>query len=100
MLKITMEDGPGTTTLRLEGRVEGPWVKELRQAWNSLDGALGSKKLSVDLRGVTHMCTEGKDVLAEIHRKTGAELIADTPMTKYFAEEAKRRSGKATKEGA
>jgi hypothetical protein len=30
----------------------------------------------------------GRRLLAEIHAKTGAEFLADTPMTKYFAEEA------------
>ena len=30
----------------------------------------------------------GRHLLAEIHTKSGAEFLADTPMTKYFAEEA------------
>jgi anti-anti-sigma regulatory factor len=32
MLKITqIADGPGLTTLRVEGRLVGPWVKELHR---------------------------------------------------------------------
>jgi hypothetical protein len=34
------------------------------------------------------MDTNGRNLLAEIHAETGAEFLADTPMTKYFAEEA------------
>jgi hypothetical protein len=52
--------------------------------------SLGPRKLSVDLRGITFMDAAGRHVLAEIHDGTGAEFLADTPMTKYFAEEAMR----------
>jgi hypothetical protein len=36
------------------------------------------------------MDAAGRHLLAEIHAKTGADFLADTPMTKYFAEEAMR----------
>ena len=45
-----------------------------------------SKKLVVDLCGVIHMDSEARRLLAEIHKRTGADLLADTPMTKYFAD--------------
>ena len=98
LLKISVDQNPEEATLRLEGRVTGPWVDEFKKAWASLCDSLGRKKLWIDLRGVTHMNTDGKQVLAEIHSKTGAEFIADTPMTKYFADEARR--GKKTEEVA
>lgn len=62
--------------------------------------SLGSRKLWVDLRGVTQMNVEAREVLAEIHQKTGAKMLADTPMTKYFAEEARRPKGSRTSEEA
>ncbi len=34
------------------------------------------------------MDTSGRQLLAEIHAKTGADFIADRPLTKYYAEEA------------
>jgi len=43
------------------------------------------------------MNADARQVLAEIHKRTGADLLADTPMTKYFAEEA-RRNGQNIKE--
>ena len=67
-------------------------MDELRQAWNSLRNIPGSKKLKIDLRGVLHLSSEGRHVLAEIHKSSGAEFIADTPMTKYFADEARGAS--------
>ena len=95
-LRITIYEGPESLRLKLEGRATGPSVGEFYRTWQSLGSALQSRKLVVDLRGVIHMDSEAVRLLAEIHEKTGAELLANTPMTKYFAEEAHRQS----KEGA
>jgi anti-anti-sigma regulatory factor len=98
-LRITIHEEPQTSTLRVEGRLAGLHVGELDRTWRSVAASLGSKKLRVDLCGVTHIDLNGRQVLADIHRGTGAEFVADNPMTKYFAEEA-RCSGKGTEEEA
>ena len=77
--------------MRLDGRVVGPWVDEFRRAWHSLAAGLGSRRLKVDLRGVTHMNADARRVLADIHYTTGADFLTDSPLTQYFAEEARRR---------
>lgn len=90
-MRITIqEEAPTSITLKIEGRVTGPKVPELHRAWQDLATSLGSRRLSVDLRGVTFIDLAGRSVLAEIHNKTNADFLADTPMTKYFADEAKR----------
>ena len=33
---------------------------------------------------------DGRRALADIHEATGAKFVADTPMTKYFAAQARR----------
>ena len=89
-LKLTTHEEPESVTLRIEGRVVGPWAEELDRAWRSLVGSVGSKKLQIDLRGIVHMSADGRRILAEIHKETGARFLADNPMTKYFADEARR----------
>lgn len=89
-MKITIDEGPATTTLRLEGRIAGAWADALRESWNSLMDS-GSKALVIDLCGVTHVDSAGKETLADMYQQTGARFLADTPMTKYFAEEAVRQ---------
>jgi len=91
-VRITIQDADKVVTLKIEGRVADPFTSELNRSWQELAASLGSRKLSIDLRGVTFMDTTGRHLLAEIHAKTGAEFLADTPMTKYFAEEAKQGS--------
>lgn len=76
-------------TLKLEGKVVGPWVHELDRTWRSVAGSLGAKRLLVDLRGVTSIDVDGNRALADIHHATSAQFIADNPMTKHFAEQAR-----------
>jgi anti-anti-sigma regulatory factor len=97
MLRITIHDEPDAVRLQLEGKVTGGLVSEFDRTWRSLAPSLGSKKLIVDLREVIHMDAEARGLLAEIHKKTGADFIANTPMAKYFADEARRRSKREEK---
>ena len=97
LLRISVDERDNTTWLKLEGRVTGIWAKEFERTWREMVlGAAGkatrdARKFGVDLRGVTHMDAHARGVLSEIHRETGAEFLADSPITKFFAEEA--RSG-------
>jgi anti-anti-sigma regulatory factor len=94
-VRITINEGPEVTTMKLEGRIVEPWIDEVRRAWRSLAGSLGARKLVVDLCGVTHASADGRQLLADMHHETQAEFIADSPMTKFFAEEARKAEGEA-----
>jgi anti-anti-sigma factor len=98
-LRITVQENPDVTTLKLEGRVIGPSTAEFKRAWETLALSLGSKRLLVDLSGVTHMDADGTRVLAEIHKETNADFLADTPMNKYIVQTAKRMGRGQSKEG-
>jgi hypothetical protein len=97
MLRISTQDGSGDVTLKLEGKVIGDWAKELEHVWATLKPSLGKRKLRLDIRGVTFLDLKGKHVLQEIFDLTGAVILADLPLTKQFAAEAKlgheRRDG-------
>jgi ABC-type transporter Mla MlaB component len=86
MLRITANDSPRVLTFRLEGRLEGPWVRELEQCWRSmLDGA-NRPTVRVDLTDVTHVDTAGKAQLAKMHEH-GAQFIAGDCVTKAVVAE-------------
>ena len=90
-MRVTIHQQEGeNVTLRIEGKVAGLLVPELDRAWKDLAPSLRAKRLRVDLRGVTHVDATGQNLLAEIYADTGAEFMADTPLTKYFAELAQR----------
>ncbi|MBZ5541061.1 MAG: hypothetical protein LAN61_11145 [Acidobacteriia bacterium] len=91
-LRITIKENPRALTMKLEGRIAGPWVSEVSQAWQSLAPSLGIRKLSLDLSGVTYVNPDGVQLLKEIYETTHAEFLTDSPLTKYFAEEAMQRT--------
>jgi len=86
---IHRSDGKGVM-MRIEGKIAGPSISALEQAWRDLEPSLGQRKLLVDLRGVTYVDDAGRNLLAEISEATGAEFVGDTPLTKYYAEGAKQ----------
>ena len=74
--------------MKLEGRLIGPWVEECRRAWLALESWRATKKLALDLCGVTFVDEPGIALLREICRSTGAELLTSSPLSKHFAEQA------------
>ncbi len=91
MLRITAHDNPRVLTLRLEGRLEGPWAAELEKCWKATLASLCKPTVRVDLTGVTFIDSAGKARLAAMHRK-GAEFIASDCLTKAIVEEITKES--------
>lgn len=65
MLKIeTARNGARGVTLRLEGRLIGPWVEELRLA--CAHARRGERKVTVDMAGVAFVDRAGIALLREL----------------------------------
>ena len=86
MLRITADDHARVLTFRLEGRLEGPWVRELEQCWRSLLNSANRPTVCVDLTGVTYIDDAGKARLAEMHEQ-GAQFIDGDCLTKAIVAE-------------
>lgn len=91
MLRISIHDDPDAATLKLEGKVIGPWARELNRVWSDFKPSLGVKRLCVDLCGVTLVDKSGNRTLQRIFRRPGAEILADTVLARYFAAQMMRR---------
>jgi hypothetical protein len=89
VLRITINEEAAKVMLKVEGRIVGPWTAELDRIWQSLGPSLDGRKLAVDLRGVSYIDHKGREILAEMCRNTGAQFQTDTPLTEYFAQEAR-----------
>ena len=100
MLKVTVEEKAKLVTLKLEGRIAGPWVAEFNRTWHSLAPSLDSKKLSLDLREVTRIDAEGRRLLAEIYEKTGAKFQTGSLLIEFYAQEAMREHPRNESKGA
>ena len=87
MLRITIQKGSGPAILKLEGKLAGPWVKELKDVWRS-ESAAGA--VLVDLFEVSFVDASGKHLLTQMWEK-GADFVADSPLMKQVIEEVKSR---------
>jgi hypothetical protein len=85
MLKITIQRKVGGMTLALEGKVAGPWVRELELCWHSAAGMQQSDPVRVDLSSVTFIDEEGKSLLEKMYRE-GAELVASGCLNRCIVE--------------
>jgi anti-anti-sigma regulatory factor len=74
--------------MKLEGKLTGPWVEECMRVWLELKRTLSTRKLALDLCGVTFVDALGMQLLREIYSATRAEFRTNSPLTNYFAEQA------------
>jgi anti-anti-sigma regulatory factor len=75
MLRITTHNDPESLTFQLEGKLAGPWVRELEDSWQQALAGTRKPFIRFDLTGVTYVDAAGKEFLAAKHTQ-GAELIA------------------------
>jgi len=86
MLRITTDTTRHALMLRLEGRLEGPWVAVLEECFGAALSKRRERRLCVDLNGVTFVDAQGKARLAEMHAQ-GAELLGGDIETKAIVAE-------------
>lgn len=89
MLRITVHDNVQALTFQLEGRLAGPWVRELEACWQSTLNQQHKPILRVDLTGATFIDDAGKACLAAMHRQ-GAEFVANDCLTKAIVAEIRQ----------
>jgi ABC-type transporter Mla MlaB component len=78
MLRITVvESSEIAVTLRVEGRITGPWVEELRTAC-TVHTFPGEVRLSLELADISFADTAGIALLREL-RNRGVGLVGTTP---------------------
>jgi len=86
MLRITVHDNRRALTFQLEGRLAGPWVRELAECWQRNLARRRRALVRVDLTGVTFIGDAGRACLAAMHRQ-GAEFVAAGCETKAIVAE-------------
>ena len=95
MLRITVHDNRQALTFQLEGRLAGPWLRELEECWKSTLAQQRKSILRVDLTGVTFIDDAGMTCLAAMYRQ-GAELVAADCLTKDIVAEICRGRSEPT----
>ncbi len=89
MLRITITKANERTTLRLEGKLTGPWVGELERAWTNSQAEAQGAPYVVDLSEMTFVDAEGQKLLAQMHRQ-GVKLKTSGCMNRSIVERIER----------
>lgn len=97
MLKITFNETPDSTNVKLEGKLSGPWVDELERSWTE-HSPHASGTVIIDLSGVTYIDPEGKRLLSRMVEK-GVCFEGTRLMTKYVIDEITRAGVHSGKNG-
>ena len=75
MMKATIEREGTRTRLRVEGKISGPWVEELRRCWESLPAQGPQHQIMVELADVSFIDDRGKALITQMVQ-AGAEIWA------------------------
>ena len=92
MLRISYENNPQSATLKLEGKLAGPWVDEVVRTWSDVVGDRPAKDVTVDLSGVMFIDGDGKKLLRWMLQR-GARLREGRLMTKYIVDQVVEEAG-------
>ena len=91
MLRIQIEEQCEAVTIRLEGRLSGPWVTELDRCWQLMLAGQSCKSLIVTLEAVTYVDGAGEQLLWEMHRG-GANLTGKGIWSRHLVEQIRERA--------
>jgi hypothetical protein len=94
VLKITVIEGGAEKRLKVEGKVAEPWVSELESAWNQARRASHTRRIEVDLSGMTFIDARGEAALTTMIAD-GARLTAAGVYCKYVVEQLVTRALKS-----
>jgi outer membrane protein TolC len=89
MLKLTIQRQESKTTIVLEGKLSGQWVAELERAWREELKGTTASSITVLLRCILYVNSEGKTLLKEMAR-TGTHLEGSGCMTRALVDSVAR----------
>jgi hypothetical protein len=86
MLRITAEKRGALCVLKLEGRLQGEWVGELRRSWRAARDLAPPLRIRVELADVQFMDAAGRALLEEMHRE-GVDITGRGVLARAICEE-------------
>jgi len=99
MLRISIHDESGSLTLRLAGKLAGPWVKELDKCWQATRDNSDKLVIRIDLSEVIFVDAEGRNLLAAMHTQGVKFKCAGCLMKSVVAEITRTPACRASDSG-
>ena len=96
MLRVTREDGK-PPTLRIEGKLCGPWVPELEKEWSRVASEAEDRGVIADLSSLTFLDSAGWDLLERMAQH-GVSLQAHELLPRFVISEIESHLGSKPRE--
>jgi anti-anti-sigma regulatory factor len=93
VLRIDSLNENELTTLRVEGKLMGPWVRELERCWEKVVAERPPRLVRVNLSAVGFIDSQGKQLLCRM-RKQGSVLVPNGCFMKSIVDEIEREASK------
>ena len=93
MLRIDSVNENELTTLKVEGKLVGPWVNELERCWQKVVAVRPPQLVRINLSAVGFIDSEGKQLLCRMRRE-GAVLVPTGCFMKSIVDEIEREASK------
>jgi ABC-type transporter Mla MlaB component len=93
VLRIDSVNENELTTLKVEGKLVGPWVNELERCWQRVVADRPSQLVRINLSAVGFIDSEGKQLLCRMRRE-GAVLVPTGCFMKSIVDEIEREASK------
>lgn len=93
MLRITVERESDTATMKLAGKLAGPWLEELDRTWADIHQTGTGDGVLLDLCDVTFVAPEGRERLESMYRQ-GARFKTSGCFGKNLVEQIQAGAGK------
>lgn len=93
MLRISIQESDRAIEMALTGRLTGPWVAELDQAWQGIAPQVAGRELLLDLRDLTYSDTPGMHVLRTIFKATRTQFLTSSILSQHLAAEISKSNG-------
>jgi outer membrane protein TolC len=89
MLRITVLEDGQQRHIEVAGKIGGPWVAELENAWRAAQAP--GREIEIDLKDATSVDEAGRELLERMHR-AGVRLIACGVMMTSLVDEISRHN--------
>ena len=99
MLRVTTEGGKQPPTLKVEGKLCGPWVPELEREWSRAASEAENREVIADLSNLTFLDSAGWDLLERMAQQ-GVDLRAHELLPRFVIREIKSHLGRKAYEEA
>jgi len=90
VFKISIIDSVAQRKLVVEGKLNEPWVGELRTTCRNASRELAGRKLVIDLSSLTVISREGEDAILDL-MKSGAKFCCAGILTRHVLKRLARR---------